>query len=71
MIECKRDIVRSDVDEDYACSGIVEAGDFVFISYCLGNVGQSIENQIIGAIDALEKWLESKGLILEYVVNTN
>ena len=70
MIENKRDIIRSDVDEDYACSGIVEAGDFVFISYCFGNVGQPIENQIIGAIDTLEKRLETKGLTLESVVNT-
>jgi enamine deaminase RidA (YjgF/YER057c/UK114 family) len=69
MIEDQRSIIRSDVDEDYACSGVVEAGDFVFISYCLGNVGQPIENQIIGAIDLLEKRLETKGLTLESVVN--
>ena len=70
MIENKRDIIRSDVDDDYACSGIVEAGDFVFISYCFGNLGQSIEKQIIGAIETLEKRLETKGLTLESVVNT-
>ena len=66
----KREIIRSDLDEDYACSGVVEAGDFIFISYCFGNAGQSIENQIIGAIDTLEKRLETKGLKLESVVNT-
>ena len=66
----KREITRSDIDDDYACSGIIEAGDFVFISYCFGNTGQPIENQIIGAIETLEKRLETKGLTLESVVNT-
>ncbi len=40
-----REIVRSDVNEEWAHSGIVEAGDFVFINYCVGNIGQPIENQ--------------------------
>ena len=66
----EREIIRSDVDEDYACSGIVEAGDLVFISYCFGNTGQLIESQINGAIDVLEKRLETIGLTLESVVNT-
>ncbi len=48
-----REIKRSDVNENWAHSGIVEAGDFAFINYCVGNVGQSIENQIIGAINHL------------------
>jgi enamine deaminase RidA (YjgF/YER057c/UK114 family) len=39
-----REIKRNDVNEECAHSGIVEAGDFLFISYCVGNVGQSIEN---------------------------
>ena len=34
MIKNKREIKRSDLDEDWAHSGIVEAGDFAFISYC-------------------------------------
>jgi len=29
-------IKRSDVNERWAHSGIVEAGDFAFISYCVG-----------------------------------
>jgi enamine deaminase RidA (YjgF/YER057c/UK114 family) len=63
-----REIVRSDVNEEWAHSGIVEAGDFVFISYCVGNIGQSVENQINGAFDHLNERLESIGLTLQSVV---
>ena len=61
-------IKRSDINEQWAHSGIVEAGDFVFISYCVGNIGQPIENQINGAIDHLKNRLESIGLTLDSVV---
>jgi enamine deaminase RidA (YjgF/YER057c/UK114 family) len=63
-----REIKRSDVNEEWAHSGIVEAGDFVFINYCVGNIGQPIENQINGAIDHLSSRLDSIGLTLESVV---
>ncbi|HBG00425.1 MAG TPA: RidA family protein, partial [Firmicutes bacterium] len=33
-----RPIVRTDIDQDWAHAGIVQAGDFVFVSYCVGNV---------------------------------
>ncbi len=69
MNENQREILRSDVNEHWAHSGIVEAGDFAFISYCVGNIGQSIENQIIGAIDHLEARLKTINLDLESVVN--
>ena len=36
-------IIRHDVNEEWAHSGIVEAGDFVFINYCVGNLGQPVE----------------------------
>jgi enamine deaminase RidA (YjgF/YER057c/UK114 family) len=62
------EIKRSDVDEGNAYSGIVEAGNLVFMSFCVGNVGQPIENQINGAINHLKKRLESIGLTLESVV---
>lgn len=62
------EIIRSDVNEEWAHSGIVEAGDFVFISYCVGNIGQSIEKQINGAFDSLAERLGSVGLTLESVV---
>jgi len=63
-----REIVRRDIHEEYAHSGIVEAGDFVFINYCVGNVGKPIEDQTNGAFDQLEARLRSVGLTLESVV---
>lgn len=66
-----REIIRSDVNEVWAHSGIVEAGDFVFISYCVGNIGEPIENQVNGAFDHLSKRLESIGLTLESVVKVD
>ena len=62
------EIIRSDVNEEWAHSGIVEAGDFVFVSYCVGNIGKPIEDQINGAIDHLSERLETLGLTLEAVV---
>ena len=41
-----QEIIRSDINEEWAHSGIVEAGDFVFVSYCVGNIGQPIEDQV-------------------------
>ena len=63
-----RKIVRSDINEDWVHCGIVEAGDFAFLNYCVGNVGQPVENQINGAFDQLERRLKSIGLTLESVV---
>jgi enamine deaminase RidA (YjgF/YER057c/UK114 family) len=63
-----KEIKRTEISEEWAHSGIVEAGDYVFIGYCMGNEGQSIENQINGAFDLLEKRLETIGLNLESVV---
>lgn len=63
-----REIMRSDVNNEWAHSGIVEAGDFAFINYCVGNVGQSVENQINGAFNQLTERLQSIGLTLESVV---
>ena len=40
----------------------------VFISYCVGNIGQPIENQVNGAFDYLSRRLESIGLTLKSVV---
>ena len=63
-----RDIIRNDIDEEMAYSGVVEAGDFVFISFCVGNVGQPIEAQINGAFNHLSERLQSVGLNLNAVV---
>ena len=62
------EINRTEISEEWAHSGIVEAGDYVFISYCMGNEGQSIENQINGAFDVLSERLGLIGLTLESVV---
>ncbi|GHT01082.1 enamine deaminase RidA [Synergistales bacterium] len=63
-----KDIKRTEISDEWAHSGIVEAGDFVFISYCMSNEGESIENQINGAFDILNERLETVGLTLESVV---
>ncbi len=63
-----KEIKRTEISDDWAHSGIVEAGDYVFISYCMGNEGQPIENQINGAFDILSERLETIGLSLGSVV---
>ena len=63
-----REIIRRDVNEEWAHSGIIEAGDLVFVNYCVGNVGKPIEDQIRGAFDHLEERLALCGLTLEAVV---
>ncbi len=61
-------IERFDVNEDWAHSGIIKAGDYYFLNYCVGNVGQPIEAQINGAIDQMEQRLKLVDLSLENVV---
>ncbi|WP_455716499.1 hypothetical protein [Anaerosporobacter sp.] len=36
------EIIRHDVNDQWAHFGIVEAGDFLFMSYCVGNIGGHI-----------------------------
>jgi len=62
------EIIRCDINERWAHSGIVEAGDFVFINYCVGDSSQPLEVQINGAFDHLIERLSSIGLTLESVV---
>ncbi len=64
-------IKRSEVNDEYAYSGIVEAGDFVYLTFCVGNVGQSMEKQIHGALDTMEKRLKSVDLDLNSVVKVD
>ena len=59
---------RYDINEEWAHSGIIKAGDFCFLNYCVGNVGQCMEAQVNGAIDEMEKRLKMVGLSLENVV---
>ena len=61
-------IERYDVNEEWAHSGIVKAGDTYYLNYCAGNVGGTIEEQINGAFDEMERRLSMVGLTLENVV---
>ena len=62
------EIERYDVNEEWAHSGIIKAGDLCFLGYCVGNVGGTIEEQINGAFDNMEQRLAMVGLTLESVV---
>lgn len=61
-------INRIEIDDFWADSTIVEAGNYIYTSYCMSNEGQSIENQINGAFDVLEERLKKVGLTLNSVV---
>lgn len=61
-------IVRGDICEEYAYSGYVKAGDFVFLNFCVGNLGQPVESQINGAFDDMERRLKELDLTLDAVV---
>lgn len=62
------EIIRHNISQDCAWSEMVEAGDFVFMNFCVGNVGQSFEAQVNGAIDDMEKRLKQINLDLDAVV---
>jgi enamine deaminase RidA (YjgF/YER057c/UK114 family) len=64
-------IVRKDVNEEYAYSGYVEAGDFLFLNFCVGNVGESVERQVEGALDNMSDRLAQTGLTLASVVKVD
>lgn len=66
-----KEIKRYDINEEWAHSGMVRAGDFCFLNYCVGNVGGTIEQQINGAFDEMEERLTLAGLTLENVVQIN
>lgn len=61
-------IKRLEVDELWADSTVIEAGDYIFVGYCMGNEGQSIEAQISGAFDVLKSRLAMAGLEMDSVV---
>ncbi|MCL2527189.1 MAG: RidA family protein [Defluviitaleaceae bacterium] len=67
----RRSNLDKDTAESCAYSEIVEAGDFVFLSFCVGNVGQSVEAQVHGALDDMESRLSMIGLTLEAVVKVD
>lgn len=61
-------IERYNTNERWAHSGVIKAGDFCFLGYCVGNIGGTIEEQINGAFDDMERKLSLVGLTLENVV---
>ena len=61
-------IRRIEVDEFWADSTIIEAGDYVFVGYCMANEGEAIERQIEGAFEVLKQRLSLVGLGLDAVV---
>lgn len=64
-------VMRHGVSEELALSLAVEAGDFVHLSFCVGNVGESVEAQVHGALDDLERRLAGLGLGLGDVVQVD
>jgi len=63
-----KNIVRKDINESYAYSGSVKAGNLVFLNFCARNVGKSTEEQIIGALEEMKERLQSHGLTMDSVV---
>lgn len=66
-----KEIKRYDIHENWAHSGIIQAGDYCFINYCVRNTGGTIEEQINGAFDEMEERLALVELTLENVVQMN
>ncbi len=62
------EIKRIETDDFWADSTIIEAGNYVFAGYCMGNEGKSIEEQMHGAVDVVESRMKMAGLTLESVV---
>lgn len=65
------EIIRHEVNKDNAYSGFVEAGDFIFLSFCVGNVGGSIDEQVEGALNNMSERLEKVNLTLDSVVKVD
>ena len=65
------EVKRLDVSEENAYSGIVEAGGFVYLTFCVGNVGGSPTEQVEGALDHKEARLAKVGLTLDSVVKVD
>ena len=62
------EIKRLEQNEEWAHTGVVMAGNLVFVSYCMRNEGQSIDSQMNGSFDVLSERLASVGLTLSSVV---
>ena len=62
------DIIRIATTEEWAHAGIIKAGDYCFLGYCVGCVGGTTEEQVNAAFDDMEYKLSLVGLTLENVV---
>jgi len=71
MSKIKRQSVDKEFAEKCAYSEIVEAGDFVFLTFCVGNIGHSVEAQVNGALDNMCTRLDRIGLDLKAVVKVD
>ena len=71
MNTIKRQNLDTASAEMCAYSEIVEAGDFVFLTFCVGNYGKSLEDQVHGALDNMAARLEKVGLTLDSVVKVD
>ena len=63
------EIIRKDINEEWAHAGIIKAGDFCFLNYCAGKVGGTVEEQINDAFDEMERRLALFDLTLKNVVH--
>ena len=66
-----KEIKRYEENEEWAHSGIVQAGDCCFLNYCVRNIDGPIEQQVREAFDVMEERLALVGLTLEHVVQMN
>ena len=68
-------IIRKSLDECFAAacaySEVVCAGEWVFVNFCTGTVGESIEQQVHGALDNMEARLALVGITLDRVVKVD
>jgi enamine deaminase RidA (YjgF/YER057c/UK114 family) len=71
MSEIKRHSINRELADECAWSEVVEAGDFVFLTFCVGNYGQSVEAQVHGALDDMSARLAKVGLALDSVVKVD
>lgn len=69
------DIIRKNLDDNFAnaCaySEVVAAGDWVFLTFCVDNVGGTVEEQVHGALNNMEARLALVGLTLDSVVKVD
>ncbi len=69
------EIIRMNLNEkfanDCAYSEVVVAGDWVYLNFCVGKVGKSVEEQVHGALDNMEARLALVGLTLDAVVKVD